>query len=276
MGLGGFPAVSLATARQKRADALKMIVEGRNPITEKRKEREARERRKTFKEAAAAVIKARQSRWRSDSALAEWTRHLVEECKPIAGKFVDEINVDDIKRVVSPFWDAGAHNSALRCLNRIEAVIEYALAHGWRSEEAANPASWKRFQHIAPAQPRNGAKHHPAMPYHDVPAFMARLRAEGAMSGLPLEFAILTASRSGEARGALWSEIYFQTETWTIPPERMKKFREHTVPLSRQAVALLRKMETVKTGAFVFPGLTAALASPTKACGTPSSGLPPA
>jgi integrase len=256
MGLGGSPEVSLAAARQRRDDALKLILEGRNPITEKRKERDARERRKTFADAAAAVIEARKSGWRSDSdrsnTYREWTRHLVRKCKPIAGKFVDEIDVNDIKGVVSPFWDKGLHDTARRLLNRIELVIEYALSHGWRS--ADNPASWKRFQHIAPAQPKNRAKHHPAMPYRDAPDFMRRLRGEGAMSGLALEFAILTATRSGEARGALWSEIDLDAATWTIPPHRMKTGCEHAVPLSRQAVAVLRKMKAIQTGAFVFPG----------------------
>jgi integrase len=262
MGLG--PAggagnkVSLALARQKRDEAMQQISNGLHPIAERRKAKDAKASRKTFAEAAAAVIKARQTGWRESqegrkSSLEEWTKNLTVDCQPIGAKFVDELDVNDIKRVVSPFWDAGFHNAARRMLNRIELVIEYALAHGWRS--ADNPASWKRFQHIAPAQPKNGeTRHHAAMPWRDVPGFMRRLREIEAMAALALEFAILTATRSGEARGAQWSEIDFDKATWTIGPERMKANREFAVPLSNAALRLLSKMEAVRADDFVFPG----------------------
>jgi integrase len=258
IGLGGSDKVSLALARRKRDQILDQLANGLDPKQEKRKAADAIRNRKTFAETAQAVIKARQSGWRTStegrtSSLDEWTQSLIADCQTIAGKFVDELDLNDIKRVVSPYWDAGRHASARRLLNRIELAIEYALAHGWRT--ADNPAAWKRFQHLAPSQPKNGDKaHFAAMPWREVPEFVRRLRKVEGMSALALTFAILTATRSSEARGARWSEIDFDTATWTIPAERMKGKRLHAVPLSAPAVRLLRQLETIRADAFIFPG----------------------
>jgi hypothetical protein len=154
MGLGGTDRVNLALARQKRDEAMEQIESGLDPISERRKTKDARASRKTFGETAALVIAARKSGWRTShegrkASLTDWTTSLTIACKPLASKSVDEIATTDIIPVLRPFWDEGKHTTARRILNRIELVIEFALAHGWRA--ADNPASWRRFQHIAPS-----------------------------------------------------------------------------------------------------------------------------
>jgi integrase len=266
IGLGGADKVSLAVARKKRDQILDQLANGLDPKQEKRKAASKAQSRKTFGEAAALVIAARQSGWRTshegrNASLTDWTTSLTVASKPLASKFVDEITTTDIIPVLRPLWDAEKHTTARRTLNRIELVIEYALAHGWRS--ADNPASWKRFQHIAPSVPNGGGKqHHPAVGWRDMPALMAKLRKVESTTALALEFAILTGTRSGETRGAKWSEVDWDAGVWMIPPERMKRKVRFDVPLSRQAMDLLRQMQAVrpKTNArkasdeFVFPG----------------------
>jgi integrase len=260
LGCGALKTTSLDLARRKRDAILEQLRDGLDPTEEKRKEREEaqakRERRKTFAQAAEAVLKARAAGWRTssegrESSMDDWVKSLARDCKPLRSRPVDEIDVEDIKRVVAPFWDEGKTATARRLLNRIELVIEYALAHGWRS--ADNPASWKRFQHIAPSAPKNGSKpHHAALDWKATPDFVARLRQIDTTAARCLEFLILTASRSGEARGARWSEVDFDGATWAIPPERMKAGEPHDAPLSRQALDLLRRMEAAKSGDLIF------------------------
>jgi integrase len=264
MGLGparGPGKISLVLARQKRDEAMAQISGGLDPVAERRRNKDAKASRKTFAEAAEALLKAKKSGWRTStegraSTLHEWTRDLLENCKPVGKMFVDEIDKAAVMRVVQPFWDRNRHYSARRLLTRIERTIDYATAHGWRSEEAANPASWKRFVHIAPAQPDGERKHHAALPWRAVPDFVLRLREVKSLGALTLEFVVLTATRSTEARGARWSEIDFKAKLWSIPAERMKRKRPHAVPLSDQAVTLLRKMEGFdRQRQFVFPGV---------------------
>jgi integrase len=254
-------------ARQKRDEAMEQIAKNLDPISERRKAKDAKASRKTFGEVAALEIAARKSGWRTshegrNTSLSDWTTSLMVACKPLASKYVDEVTVEDIKRVVAPFWDEGKYTTARRTLNRIELVIEHALAHGWRT--ADNPATWKRFQRIAPSVPNGGGKqHHPAVAWRDMPSLTAKLRKVERTTALALEFLILTGTRSGEARGAKWSEIDWDSGVWTVPHERMKRAREFDVPLSRQAMDLLdrlRQTPEVKTkarktsDAFIFPG----------------------
>ena len=154
-----------------------------------------------------------------------------------------DIGVDDIKPIVKPVWDSGHTNTARRLLRHIESTLDYAKAHGWR--KADNPAAWGVFEHILQAQGPSGPKsHHPALKWPETPAFMARLRAaEPTMPALALEMMVLTACRSGEVRGMQWDEIDFDTATWTVPAERMKRKLEHEVPLSADAMALIRRLE---------------------------------
>jgi integrase len=264
IGLGGADRVPLKLARELRTQHLETLAKGLDPREEKAKQAAARQGRKTFAEAAAEVIAARRAKWRTaandgrTSSFNEWTKTVTVDCKPIANRYVGDIGVGDIKPIVQPYWNRGRETTARRLLNRIETVFDYAKAHEWRT--ADNPATWAVFEHILQADGPTGPKrNHPRLDFEKTPAFMAKLRADdGAggdtMAALALELMILTGARSGEARGMLWDEIDFDTATWTIPPERMKGKREHQVPLSSDAVALIKRLEPARINKFVFPG----------------------
>ena len=263
IGLGSAADVPLAKARELRKAHMDALASGLDPLAEKRKAAVAARSRHTFAEAAEAVIAARRkAQWRTsatgrESSLADWTRTLKSDCKPLAKRHVDEIDVNDVKAVVARLWDAGQYGSFRRALKRVELVIEYALAHGWRS--ADNPATWRRMQHIFPAPKANGGASHAAVDWREMPAFMANLRAKETITSLALEMIVLTAARSGEVLGMRWREVDLPTATWTIPAERMKAGREHVVPLSDAAIALLKKLAAIphKSTSFVFPGADA-------------------
>ena len=260
IGLGGVKLVTLKQAREKRDKHMAILAEGLDPREEKRKQAAARLGRKTFAEAAGELIAARRKNWRANatngrtSSLDDWTKHLTVDCNSIANRSVADLSVDEIKPIVRPVWDSGHTNTARRLLRHIESTLNYAKAHGWRT--ADNPAAWGVFQHILQAQGPSGPKsHHPALDWPETPAFMTRLRAnEPTMPALALETMVLTACRSGEVRGMLWTEINFATATWTVPAERMKRKLPHQVPLSADAVALLRRLEAARIDKFVFPG----------------------
>jgi integrase len=260
IGLGSAADVSLKLARELRDRHMEGLAEGLDPREEKRKLRAAKLNRKTFAEAAAELIEARRKNWRTNasdgrtSSRDDWNKHLMVDCKCIASRAVDDIGVDDIKPIVKPVWDSGHTITARRLLRHIESRLDYAKAHGWR--KADNPAAWGVFQHILQASGPSGPKsHHPALKWPETPAFMARLRvAEPTMPALALEMMVLTACRSGEVRGMSWSEIDFDTATWTVPPERMKRKLPHEVPLSADAMALIKRLEAARINKFVFPG----------------------
>jgi integrase len=256
-GLGSVDRVSLALARRERDKLVEQWKNGRDPVGERRAAREAAANRKTFGEVARLTIATKQSGWRTSfegrtSTLDTWTRNMDVDCAPIAAKAIDEITVDDIKRVVSPYWDRGHLKAGRDLIKRIETVFDYAYAHGWRS--AANPAAWAVFKVLWPGETATTTPR-AALPWRDVPAFVAELRASDAVAARVVEFAILTATRSGETRGAQWSEIDFDERTWTVPGDRMKKGEAHVVPLSDQAIALLERVKAEGVaGAYVFPG----------------------
>jgi integrase len=259
IGLGGANRVPLKLARELRDQHMETLAKGLDPRDEKRKQTAARVNRKTFAEVAAALIAERRKNWRANasdgrtSSLSEWTKSLTVDSKPIAGRYIDDISVADIKPLVRPSWDSGHANTARRLLTRIEATFDYAKAHGWRS--ADNPATWAVFKHILQAAGPTGPKeHHPALEWRDLPAFIAALRAlpDPTMAALALEMTILTACRSGEVRGMQWDEI--SDGVWTIPASRIKRGIAHEVPLSADALALIKRLEPARIGVFVFPG----------------------
>jgi integrase len=253
-GLGSAAKVSLALARKGRDALVEQLRNGVDPVAEKAAAKEAAAKRKTFAEAANAVIEKNRQGWKISlegrcSTLDQWRRDVEVTCKPIARKLLDEIAIADIKGVLQPYWDRGQLDSASSLRKRIEAVLDYATAHGWRAGD--NPASWNIFKHLWPGEKVQDV-HHAALPWRDAPAFFQRLHQSDAIGARLLEFIMLTAVRSNEARGATWSEIDLEARVWTIPAARMKMHRDHDVPLSEPAVALLRSLE--KTGEFVFVG----------------------
>lgn len=164
---------------------------------------------------------------------------------------MNEITTDDVRGVLKPIWNDKAE-TASRLRGRIERVLDAAKAQSFRSGE--NPARWRgHLDQLLPKRQRLTRGHHAAMPYADVPSFMAALQERRAMSAFALEFVILTAARSGEALGARWGEIDLDRAVWTVPATRMKAGREHRVPLPRRALKIVMALHQARDGDFVFP-----------------------
>jgi integrase len=175
-------------------------------------------------------------------------------CSPLRSVPVDEIDTTAVLEVLQPLW-ASIPETASRVRGRIETVLDAARARGLIGPHEANPARWRgHLDKLLPKRQKLTRGHHAAMPFADVPQFMARLRKRDAVAALALEFTILTAARSGEVLGARWNEIDFGRKVWTVPAARMKGGREHRVPLSRRGLAVLKKLDAARTGEYVFSG----------------------
>ncbi|WP_024281207.1 site-specific integrase [Xanthobacter sp. 126] len=265
MGLGSAISVSLAAAREAAVRVREQIAAGVDPIAASRNARAAASV-PTFGEVAEAHIKAMEPAWRNTKHVAQWRSTLSLErgedgaflkagyCASIRDTAVDQISTEDVLKILSPIWSE-KNETASRVRGRIEAVLDAAKAKGLRSGE--NPARWKG--HLAltlPKRQKLQRGHHEALPYGDVPALVKRLRLVRGMSAYALEFAILTAARSGEVRGARWSEMDLKAKLWTVPAARMKAGREHRVPLCPRAVEILETLAQIKQEPddLVFPG----------------------
>lgn len=245
MGLGPFPTISLKEARAKADAARKLAAEKRDPIANRREEREAiaaaraaeeEKRARSFRDVAEALIKAQSPAWTSTKTLASWRLTLDRHGYPVLGDMpVADITRADVVRALSPIW-TNQPPTARKLQRRISAVLDYAAAHGWRA--ADNPAAG-RVLRLTKALPPVRADGHrwPSLPWPRVPAFMTALLKRDGMSALALRFAILTALRSNEIRQARWGEFDFDAGVWTLPGAKMKggraKAREaHRVPLT--------------------------------------------
>ena len=218
MGLGAAAAVPLIKARAKRDELRALIDQGLDPLAERRKRRAEQEAKRTFAEVAKLALAKKVGGWKGgerSTSYAAWIRTIDIEAKALHQRPVDEISVDEVKRVVAAKWDQDFHDEARMALSRIATVFDYAKAHGWRS--ADNPAAWEVFKHIAPDRPKT-ANHHPSVDWRLAPAAMARLRQSKGMSGLALEFAILTGARISEALKAEWREIDPERFDLDYPP----------------------------------------------------------
>ncbi|MFC7736503.1 tyrosine-type recombinase/integrase [Roseomonas sp. GCM10028921] len=268
MGLGpvGEPprGVTLAGARLAAAEAHQLLRAGLDPIeqraTAQRHAAAERERTaaNTFQAVAEKMIDAREAGWRNAKHRWQWRATLATHAYPVLGTIpVAEISTDDVLHVLRPIWTK-TPETASRLRGRIERVLAYAKARGLRQGE--NPATWRGHLSEALPSPRRiegrTPRHHPALPWAEMPAFFADLRGREAMAARALEFAILTAARTGEVLGARWREIDLEGAVWTVPAERMKMKREHRVPLAPAALAVLKAVRPLATGpaAFVFPG----------------------
>jgi integrase len=248
MGLGSAASVPLADAREKAASARRKIALGLNPIDERKRTGGIA----TFGEVADDVREALSAGFRNEKHKAQWKSSLETYAAPLRGKPVDHIATDDVLAVLKPIWATKAE-TASRVRGRIEKVLDAAKAKGFR--EGENPARWRgHLDHLLPRPSKLARGHHAAMPYEDVAAFTAKLRKREASSALALEFCILTAARSGEILGMRWPEIDLDNKICTVPANRMKAGRAHRIPLSSRAVAILRRLETMRAGEFVFPG----------------------
>jgi integrase len=256
IGLGCYPAVGLADARAKADAARAIAARGDDPILVEREalrtkllaEREAaaaEARAMTFAQCAEAYVASHKARWRNDKHIQQWTSTLKTYANPVFGNLsVGAIDVALVTKVLDPIWTTKAE-TARRLRGRIEAVLDWATVRGHRSGD--NPARWKG--HLQKALPQrskaNAPRHHAALAFGEMAVFMRDLRSQSSVAACALEFSILTATRTGEVIGAVWSEIDLKGHVWVIPAKRMKAAREHRIPLSRQAVAVLEKLSRV-------------------------------
>ncbi len=234
LGLGSFPDVTLAMARDRAAEARRLIAEGEDPIAKKNQAKP-----KTFKDAALELIESKRSGWKNAKHAAQWTSTLEAYAFPKIGQVqVAKIETADVISALTPIWSAKPE-TANRVRQRIEAVLDYTSALGMRTGD--NPARWRgHLDHLLPKPTKvRAVKHHPALPHADIADFMAQLETREGVAARALGFTILTTARSGETRGATWAEIDLDAKTWTIPANRMKAGKEHRVPLSKAALALL-------------------------------------
>ena len=247
MGLGAYPDVSLALAREKAQNARELIARDKDPINEKKKAVI-----KTFGEAADHLVQTLQADWSNEKSRQQWIRTVSHYCKPIRNIPVRNIDTDDVLRVLKPIWTE-KEETARRLRARIERVLDYASAHDWRSGE--NPARWKgHLKDILPKRDKLKRKNFSAMPYEKIPTFMAELKKEEGMASLALQMTIHTASRTNETLGAKWSEVNLKTKLWTIPAERMKGKIEHVVPLTPAVIRVLEFVRMFQSSDYVFPG----------------------
>ena len=259
MGLGSLSAVTLKLARERAAHHRLQVHDGINPIEARRLAREATvvvaERAVSFKTAAEQHIEGHKAGWRNAKHAAQWTSTLETYAFPIIGDVpVRDINVDHLMKVLTPIWSAKTE-TANRVRQRIESILDAAKVRNLR--EGENPARWRgHLNHLLPAPGSvSKVKHHAALPYPQTPAFVAALRALEGVAARALEFLVLIALRTDAVRRARWSEIDFQSKIWTVPAVRLKSLGEELrVPLTDRAMAILREMENIRQGDYVFPG----------------------
>jgi integrase len=253
MGLGN-AAVSLASAREKAAEARKLVAGGANPIEARREAERIAAGKPTFGQCADALLVAKSPEWRNDKHRAQWAMTLAEYARPLRALPVDEIDTEAVLGVLQPLWQAKPE-TASRLRGRIETVLDAARAKGHIARNEANPARWRgHLDKLLPKRQKLTRGHHAAMAFDDVPEFIAKLRERPAVAAIALEFLILTAARSGEVLGARWAEMDMVAKVWTVPAARMKAGCEHRVPLSGRALAILDEAANGRTGEFVFPG----------------------
>jgi integrase len=260
LGLGSFPDTSLQKARDKALKLRDLLHEGKDPKTE-RAAKKAEEKAKaaktiTFDEAAKKCIADRKSGWKNAKHAEQWTNTLETYASPHIGKIdVDLIDLALVRKVLDPIWNT-KNETAARVRQRMETVLAWAKVSGYRTGE--NPARWRNnLDQLLPKSSKvQKKKHHKSMKYAALPEFMKTLRGRDGIAALALEFTILTATRTGEVIEADWKEFDLKGALWTIPKERMKADKEHEVPLSPQALEIIKKLEMAKEGDYVFPGPT--------------------
>ena len=259
MGLGPLDVVSLAEAREAAAAARKQLHAGLNPLTERRgKEAQAAadSAAMSFRSVCALYLAAHETTWRNAKHRAQWRSTLDTYVHPVMGDTpVADVGVGAVMKVIEPIW-AAKTETATRVRMRIEAVLDYAQARGWRTGD--NPARWRgHIENLLPKRSKvRTVEHHAALPWREIGAFMQEVQEEAGTAAKALRFTILTAARTTEAIEARWTEIDLEAAIWTVPPGRMKAGREHRVPLAKDVVAMLRALKTEAPASqiYVFPG----------------------
>jgi len=248
IGLGSLRDVTLAKARDRAAEARRLLADGLDPLAARTKPRTM-----TFGEAADALVESMSPSWRNEKHRAQWRMTLTAYCSPIRTLPVADLTTEDVLQVLRPIWLTKSE-TASRLRGRIERVFDFAKARGMRSGE--NPARWRgHLDAVLPRRQKLTRGHHKAMPFDEVPQFIDRLHGMEGVAPRALEFLILTAGRTGEVLGAKWDEIDLANRIWTVPATRMKAGREHRVPLTSRALAILADLHVLRTSEYVFPGL---------------------
>lgn len=256
IGLGGYPGVTLAMAREAARQLRSKIAAGIDPIQERKVRndelRAAQRKRLLFVDAFRRFLEDKQTEWGNAKHRQQWENTLRTHALPVLGNLaVDDIELAHVLEVLKPIWHK-TPETAKRTRGRIEKVLDWAKVHGHRDGE--NPARWQgNLENALPSISKiRVVKHHPALQYTEIANFIKKLRARNGTAAIALEFAILTAARSGEVRGAKWQEFDLKKREWVIPAERMKARKEHRVPLSDRAVEILTKIPKGKGDEIVF------------------------
>jgi integrase len=258
MGLGSLHTIGLADARIRARRCREQRLDGLDPLGTRRADKLQTKldaaKAITFRDCAERYIDAHAVGWRGGKSRSQWEQSLTDYVYPVLGHLAAQtVDVGLVLKAVEPIW-AEKPETASRVRGRIESILDWAAARGYRQGD--NPARWRgHLENLLPARSKvRRVEHHAALAYGELPAFMAAVRQQEGVAARALEFAILTASRAGEALGVKWSEFDLPERLWSVPGERMKAGREHRVPLSDAALAIVKAMAEVRTGDFVFPG----------------------
>jgi integrase len=256
-GLGPLSKVGLAEARQLADHCRKMVGQGLDPVKERRGEKQAQAKGQpkvnTFEACAVAYMAAHEGGWSNATHREQWRISLRNHVYPVFSKMpVHLIGLPEVLKVLQPIWQLRPETAA-RVRSRVELVLDWATVMKYRTGE--NPARWRgNLDKLLPKKTRiKKVEHFAAMPYQDVPAFMAELRTVEGNDARALEFLILTATRTNEVLGARWVEVALNAKVWTIPPGRMKARKAHSIPLSPRAVEILQELYAIRHNGFVFP-----------------------
>ena len=259
IGLGGYPDVPLAAARDSAREAREQIRQGIDPVESRKAARAAlmvaQAKELTFEQATILCHKSKAPAFRNIKHGSDWINSVKRYALPIIGKLpVADIELPHIIKILEPIWTTKTE-TATRVRQRIESVLAWATVSGYRTGD--NPARWKGNLEYALAKPSKvrKVKHHAALPWQEIGGFMVELRAREGMAAMALEFLILTAARSGEIRFATWDEIDLNTKIWTVPADRMKAEKAHRIPLSAPAIALLKALPRFEGSPYVFSAL---------------------
>lgn len=265
LGLGAVDFVALSQAREAAREARNKITQGIDPINDRRAQRSkliaSQASALTFSEAASKYIETHEATWRNAKHSQQWRNTLESYAYPFIGRmFVRDVELPHILKVLEPIWLTKTE-TASRLRGRLESILDWSTVRGYRA--GLNPARWKGHLDTLLAAPRKIARtsHHRALPFSDLPAFMARLQQQRGVGAVALTFLILTATRSSEVRAARWVEFDLTTNIWTIPAARMKAGREHRVPLSGAAITILNQQRAIAISDYVFPSSRASILS---------------
>ena len=246
IGLGAYPNTSLKLAREKATTAREALAGGIDPRVALRPPKLI-----TFLDTAMACMDARKLDTMNPKTKRKWERTALERCKHLHSRPVESIEREDILRILTPIWDATPETARI-VRSQLEIILNYAKGRQWRKGD--NPAQWKGgLDAVLQPIDRSKVRHHPAMDYNDVPAFIMLLRAREAVSAMALEFTILTGARTSEVLLAVPNEFDLEKALWTLPAERMKSGRPHVVPLSPCALKIVTRLLAAQSGDYVFP-----------------------